>query len=271
MTADITPIIRQPSLVALYGETCGRIPDREKRLFDITNPRGYAKHFSAAAAISPNFTSTFAFDEFYKAEAGTNVAPLSDAAEVFPRLLSRLVQLLKLHRNVSFGKPSVGVDAAPTSIFLTTLALEAYKDLAPLPHSSPLELMLDIVEALPQYFRIVQRASGPQYWELNNQTAPGDNLASGMNSTARQQAFWLWHAKAQQDIEAVIEAIENRLGMDTLLQRVEAAFGSRAAHAIRGDQVQSQANNRTTGRVVLLTGAGAAVSTTARAHTFFGD
>jgi hypothetical protein len=31
------------------------------------------------------------------------VTPLPDAQEVFDRLLCRLVQLLKLHRNVAFG------------------------------------------------------------------------------------------------------------------------------------------------------------------------
>jgi hypothetical protein len=269
MTADIAPVIQQPSYVALYGDTCGRIPDRKLQLYDITNPRGYAKYFSAAAAISPSFTSAVEFKEFYKTNDRATVVPLSDADEVFPRLLSRLVQLMKLHRNVSFGKPTVAADAAPSSIFLTTLALEAYKDLAPQPHDSPLELMLDILQALPRYFRIEYRGAN-QHWMVDNPTAPGDNLASGMNTKVRQDAFWLWHVRALQDVEAIIEAIEQQSGMDALLGRVESAFGVRAARAVRDDQLQSQTASRSAGRAVLLTGTGASASTAVGANTFFG-
>lgn len=43
MFADIAPVIDDLSLLGVYGDTLGRIPDRRLHLYDPTNPRGYAK------------------------------------------------------------------------------------------------------------------------------------------------------------------------------------------------------------------------------------
>lgn len=271
MTTDVTPMILAPSMIALHGETCARIPDRVRQHYDLTNPRGFSKRFATTAAISPLFTTAYVLDSATRAENKAGVAPLSDTKDVFPRLLSRFVQLLKLNRNVSFGQPTGGQNVAPTSVFLTTLGLEAYKDLAPLPHSSPLDLMLDIIESLPRYLQIDRRSNGTEHWTLPNPTAPGDNLASGMNAGSRQQAFRLWHAKAQRDIEAILFAIESPSGLDTLLQKVEAAFGERAVRAVRAQELQTQMPTRMPARVAIVAGAGATISTMSRAHSNFGD
>jgi hypothetical protein len=269
MTADFAPVIDQPSIVGLYGDTLGRIPDRKLQLYDVTNPRGYAKAFNVAAAIAPNFSSSFALDSVSNEEFRASVAPLADADEVFDRLLCRLVQLLKLHRNVSFGVSS-SAGAEPTSVFLTTLAAKAYTDLAPQLHASPLDLMLDIIEQLPRYFDVVHGQGGQEYWVLDNPSAPGDNLASGMNSPVRQQAFRQWHRRAYDDVEAILDAIDGRLGMDVVLKRVETAFGEKAAGAIRNQEVQERQSQRSVGRVMAVGGAGA-FAMPARSNTNFGD
>ena len=36
-------------------------------------------------------------------------------------------------------------------------------------------------------------SGGGEFWHLPNLTAPGDNLASGMNTPERQAAFGKWH------------------------------------------------------------------------------
>ncbi|QPF72262.1 nucleotidyltransferase [Roseateles sp. DAIF2] len=271
MTADVTPMILAPSIVALHGETCARIPDRTRQNFNLTNPRGYAKRFSTTASISPRFTTGIVLDSAFRAGDKAGVAPLPDTKDVFPRLLSRFVQLLKLNRNVSFGLPTGGENVAPASVFLTSLCLEAYKDLAPLPHASPLDLMLHIIESLPRYFQIEHSHDGTEHWLLQNPTAQGDNLASSMNSRSRQQAFRLWHAKAQRDIEAILIAIESPTGLDTLLLKIEAAFGERAVRAVRAQELQGQAPTRTPSRVAIVAGTGATFATTSRAHSNFGD
>lgn len=269
MTADITPIISRPSNLGLYGSTMGLIPDREFRKYDITNPRGYARAFSAAASISPLFRSMVLEKAF---DARADVTPLSDPGEVFPRLLSRLVQLTKLHRNVSFGPSTSGMDLRPTSIFLTSLAAAAYTDQAPRTHDSPLELLLDMLDALDNYVVITHLPGGAEHWHLENPSAPGDNLAHTMNAPGRQEAFRQWLDQARRDIHALVQAIEERQGMDQVLKCVESAFGDRAAHAVRDKQEQNVRSDRSSNRVVLVTGAAAAaVSVPARAHTYFGE
>ncbi len=270
MFADIAPVIDAPSQFGVYGDTLGRIPDREKHQYDLTNPRGYARGFDKAAAISPVFRSTVRFAEATSVESRADVAPLPNSQEVFARLLSRLVQLLKIHRNVSFGLASDDAsDVAPSSIFITTLAAAAYTVLAPRPHESPLELLLEIVESLPNYFERVQLPSGREHWSLFNPSAPGENLASSMNTPARQAAFNAWHIRIQSHLKDIVEAIDAPAGMDVLLDKVETAFGKRAAGAIRNEEAR-QRQSTSIGKVVLGS-AGVSVATTARAHTFFGD
>lgn len=270
MFADIAPVIDSPSLFGIYGDTLGRIPDRQKHLYDLTNPRGYARGFDKAAAISPTFTSTLDFAEA-SMERRADVAPLPDSQEVFNRLLCRLVQLLKLHRNVSFGLAASGAsDVAPSSIFITTLAAAAYTALAPRPHDSPLDLLLEIVETLPDYFERMPLLNGGEHWSLSNPSAPGENLASAMNTPARQAAFNSWHSRMKEQLTEIVEAIEARAGLDVLLVKLEAAFGKRAARAIRDEEARQRQSSINIGKVALVS-AGASVATTARAHTFFGD
>lgn len=272
MFADIAPIIDQPSILGSYGETLGRIPDRKLHLYDLTNPLGYIKHFDAAAAISPNFSGRIEFLDALTADSRAEVVPLPEPEEVFGRLLSRLVQLLKLHRNVAFG---YGVarsnDVSPTSIFITTLAAAAYAQQAPLPHNSPLDLLLDIVDKMVSHFHREILQDGTERWILINPSAPNENLASAMNTPVRQAAFLQWHRKVSSDLSAILRAIENSAGMDVLIELLESAFGKRAARAVRDDELQRRHGNRAAGRVALIAAGAAPVVATARPHTFFGD
>ena len=270
MFADIAPVIDEPSLIGPFGSTQGRIPDRKLHRYDLTNPRGYASAYDRAAAVSPNFTSYHEFSEALKAEARADVAPLPVPQEVFDRLLSRLVQLLKLHRNVAFGAAVEGPDLSPSSVFLTTLAGAAYAIQAPRPHDSPLDLLLDIVDTLPDHFERTQHPNGSEIWNLPNPAAPAENLASAMNTPQRQAAFRGWHRRVSDDVTAIVKAIEESAGMDTLLARLEKAFGPRAARAIRDDQAQHRLGNRQAGHVALIPAIGAPVSAIARPHHFFG-
>lgn len=271
MCADITPVIDNPLLSAPFGETHGLIPDRELKRYSSTNPRGYAKHFDLAAAISANFAAKRHFAEALDSIARANVTPLPDPKDVFDRLLCRLVQLMKIHRNVAFGIAQTGEDMAPSSVFITTLTAMAYMVEAPKPHESPLELLLDIVERMPTYFERIPVTDISEEWILLNPSAPHDNLAENMNSHARQKAFNSWHRLLVSDLKRILNAIENNSGMDTLLHTLEVAFGPRASNAIQQDQSRLREASRTAGRVTLI-GAGVATpfSTHVRSHTYFG-
>jgi hypothetical protein len=270
MCCDIAPVIDDPLFASEYGDTHGRIPDRTLKLYDATNPRGFIKFFNQAAATSAVFSDTVNLVEALNAEIRATVTPLPSAQEVFERLLCRLIQLLKLHRNNAFGGPGPSSNASPTSVFLTTLAAKAYLVQAPLPHSSPLDLLLDIVETMPSHFVRLPQAGGSEFWYLQNPSAPTDNLAGGMNTALRQTGFDWWHARVVEQLGAILDAIENRSGMDVLVSKIEAAFGPRAARCIRADQASRQSADRSLGRVAVFTGSGIALPASARSHNFFG-
>ena len=270
MCADIAPVIDAPLLSGPHGDTHGLIPDRELRLFNSTNPRGYAKHFDLAAAISPNFPTAEIIAKAMDSARRADVAPLPDAEEVFDRLLCRLVQLLKLHRNVAFGSVKEQ-DLAPTSVFLTTLAAMAYAVEAPMPHASPLELLLDIVERMPLQFERRRLPGGAEEWVLPNPSAPTDNLAESMNDPLRQGAFFAWHGRLLEDIKRILDAIENHEGLDVLLKAVKIAFGSRGFTAVQQMEMGRQESSRRAGRTILLASSAVIpVNVAARPHTFFG-
>lgn len=281
MTADIAPVVDSPLHAAAYGSTHGLVPDNEAQKFEPTNPRGYAKFFKEAGDISPVYQR-----EFVKAmESITDavIEPLPEASETLARLLCRFVQLVKLHRNIMFGIPAAGQkDLAPSSVFLTTLIAQSYKIEAPIPHASPLALLLDIVRGMPQRFQVVQTGGVPR-WVLPNPAVPNGNLAEDMRTKARQDAFVLWHGKLMTDLETILQTIEFNTGLDKLCDAVENAFGPRAAKAITQDQANQQETRRGQGKTAiygsLVAGFSGAVSAAAsqprlivsRPHTFFGS
>ena len=155
MKADFAPIIDDSSHIVLFGDTHGRIPDRDLQRYISTNPRGYCQLFDKIALIAPAFERRaelgMTFDSMREAE----LLPLPDAEEVFARLLSRLVQLTKINRNIAFGAPKGGVNLAPPSSFLTTLTANAYEIEAPKPHDGPMDLLLDIVALMPRLVEVI--------------------------------------------------------------------------------------------------------------------
>lgn len=275
LTVDYAPMIDRPSFLGEYGDTRAMIPDREFKQYDETNPRGYFRYFDRAASIRANFTSQFTLDGILKSEARTQITPLSNPDEVFERLLCRIVQLLKLHMKLYFNETPGLAELAPTSMLVTTLAANAYSVLAPMPHDSPLDLLLDITDSLLSQMTEQQQANGTRLWVLPNPSVPSENLAGGM-TPLKQRAFLGWHQQARTDIDNIIDAIEAQQGRDAVMLQVQKAFGGRAVRALREQDAQAMQVSRALGSTKLFpaaVAAGAAVasiSTPARGHTFFG-
>ncbi|NTZ05551.1 nucleotidyltransferase domain-containing protein [Burkholderia metallica] len=269
MCADIAPVIDAPLLQAPFGSTHALIPDKSVARFESTNPRGYAKFFSEIAAIAPSMLSleSAAMDSMRKS---VEIVPLEDPDEVFDPWLCRIVQVLKLHRNVSFGAKTGDVDFAPTSIFITTLTAHAYAEKARTYHETPLELLLDIVETIPTKF-VSKRVGQREEWQLPNPAAPASNLAEDMNEVGRQTAFRNWIAKLVGDIETTIAAIDSRSGMDVVIESVRKAFGRRPATAVQKALLARQETERGAGRATFYTATATAKSVASRPHNFFGD
>lgn len=272
MCADIAPVIDRPHLGALHGEFHGLIPDRHLQSFHATNPRGFTKYFNGVAAIAPMFLTSEAFKSMASdSTKRADIAPLAEPDEVFGRLLSRLVQIMKLHRDVTFSEEPELEKLAPNSIFLTVLAGESYKLKAAIPHSDPVDLFLSIIRAMPSIIKRSSEWNGLEEWTVDNPTAPGDNLASAMNTPEKQQAFTQWHGKLEGDIRAIIGAIDERQGLDKVGELVTSAFGERASNSARLGQLGRQATARQIGKITAVTTAGIIVPVSARSNTFFGE
>ena len=270
MRADFAPVIDDPVHALPHGEHHGRIPDRERKSYLSTNPRGYCLGFSTAAEVQPVFRLSKALTADFAEARKADVEPLPEAAEVFQRLLSRYVQLGKVNRNLAFADVPMGKDLAPTSVFMTTIFAKAYALAAPQPHDGPLDLFFDIVELVPTMFEREILASGREHWTLMNPYAQNDNLAAAMNTSARQQAFTQWHAKLVSDLEGLLAAIEGNRGLDAVTKAAEQAFGPRAAQAVLQRSAQRRDGNRTLQRAGFVVAGTLPVVTPARSHTYFG-
>ena len=270
MRADFAPVIDDPLYALPHGEHHGRIPDRDRRNFISTNPKGYCLGFDSAARVAPVFRLSEALTANFADARKADLVPLPEATEVFARLLSRYVQLVKVHRNMSFAELKGSGDLAPTSVFLTSLFAKAYAILAPQPHDGPLDLFFDIVELVPSLFERDILHPGQEHWKLMNPFAQSDNLASSMNTPARQQAFRQWHTKFVSDLEGLMGAVEGNQGIDAVIKAVDQAFGSRAAQAVLQHNAQRRDGNRVLQQAGFVVAGTLPVVTSARAHTYFG-
>jgi Second Messenger Oligonucleotide or Dinucleotide Synthetase domain len=270
MRADFAPVIDDPLHSVPHGEHHCRIPDRERKHFLSTNPKGYCLGFDAAAKVAPAFRLAEALAANFAEARKTDVEPLPEAKEVFARLLSRYVQLAKVHRNFAFADLRSGKNLAPASVFLTSLLAKAYVILAPQPHDGPLDLFMDIVDLVPRLFEREVLPTGAERWTLMNPFALNDNLAASMNTWERQQAFVQWHAKLVSDIQQLLQVIEHHQGLDEVTKAVENAFGPRATQALLLRNAQRRDGNRALQRAGFVVAGTLPVVTPARAHTFFG-
>lgn len=268
MCADIAPIIDRQHAFALHGESHGMIPDRELRNFHPTNPKGFSKYFSDISAIKPVFL-TAALDSISEEMRKADITPLP-TTEVFGRLLCRLIQIMKLHRDVSFSTESLK-ELRPSSVLITALAANSYKTRAQIGHFGQLDLLLDIIRSMPTFIGKRPEVDRQIQWIVDNPTAPGDNLASSIDTPEKQEAFIQWHRKLVEDVLGVIDTIEQRAGVDRVAAQVSSAFGERAGAALRQAQLTRQGQQRAAAKVASFTSAGIALPMTARNHTFFGE
>lgn len=268
MCADIAPVIDMAHATALHGELHGLIPDRELRSFHPTNPRGFIRLFNQIAAISPRFLAMEALDSVAADIRKADIVPLANT-EVFGRLLCRLIQVMKLHRDMAFSSSPLA-ELAPSSIFITTLVAGSYQAKAQISHRDQLELLLDIIGTMPSLIDKRSLGNGREEWFVDNPTAPGDNLASAMNDHAKQQAFLQWHRQLLLDVKALIHSVDQRQGMDRVASLVTSTFGDKAGAAVRQQATARQSVERQAGRIATVTGGGLLVPMSARNHTFFG-
>jgi len=261
MHADVTPVIWSPR-PHLHGQHHGLVPDRELTAYNGTNPEGYGFWFADAASRVPSFSLRRELETMAKAE----LSPLPPLA-VFDRLLSRIIQAFKIHRNIMFrNEPAL----APTSTFITTLGTKAYIAACSQSFSSPLDLIFHIWSEMPRWIEVEYTHAGPE-WIVLNPTAPEDNLAHRMNSAERQAAFRKWHERFGGDL---LRLLELHLGappqLDDLTKSVTKSFGERASRGVTNG-IRAAVDSQRSRSIVILPGAAAApLILESTPHRFFG-
>ena len=271
MHADATPVVHCPHAYDRYGATCALVPDRDLSRYLGTNPKGYGQWFSEVAARTPTFTMYRAIAEL---TAKADIIPMP-SLEVFDRLLSRIVQLFKIHRNICFAD---NTDFCPPSVFITTLIVHAYRRALQHTFTSPLDLILAIWQDMPAYIDRQPLGNGREKWVLDNPTATGDNLADRMNHGNRQHQFNAWHLRFREDFLELIAQANSKQGVDALTARIKKSYGEKSASGIATAMTQLAERQRIAQRIIIpsTTASVAGIAATAsigmasQTHRFFG-
>jgi hypothetical protein len=147
---DIVPAVPDPA--CRPGETCMKIPDRPKRRWCDTNPKGYVVWLEVQAAKRKLVEKAARFS------ANANVEPLRDPAPAYMKPPLKLsVQLFKRWRDLAFqGREKL----APSSIVLTTLSGMLYQGE---PH--PTDGLLTILDGI---YLWSQRVDQIELWNPSN-------------------------------------------------------------------------------------------------------
>lgn len=199
---DVTPAI--PLSDEIVG-TDLRVRDPQKK-WTPSNPEEFADWFCKIA------DKRFAFQERVTksllVEARTVVDPIPQTKVPFDDVLRRLVQLMKLHRDVHYKDLSEERGKArPISVILVTLAAHAYDEMVTLEYykyASALEVALEVINRMSKF---IERHDGDSYVfnPAMRGAVRGENFADRWNTGDRLPAreFDLWHDQLATDLEAM--------------------------------------------------------------------
>lgn len=223
---DLTPAVRDQTGRA--GSSLSvRDPDTR---WAPSNPEEFADWFCTRAAF--RFPFQLALRKL-AVEARTTVTPLPSEEVGLDDILRRTVQLMKLHRDTHYwGADEKKKEAMPISVIIVTLATKAYADL--LAHrsgefSSPIEVVLALVEAMPNYIGV-----GQSYWHVENPKLTSENFADKWNSDngARHAEFMRWHTRLESDLEALLHQSNRAPSED----KIRSVFGPAGLEAWKASQ-----------------------------------
>lgn len=190
-----------------------------------SNPEEFADWFCGKAKLRFSFQQ-IVFKESFDARA--TVTPLPGEDVPLDDILRRTVQLMKLHRDTTYwGESEKKKEGMPISVILVTLATHAYSDLhAKQSHafSSPIDLVLELIEAMPNYI-----GQNNQGWLVQNPKLPDENFADKWNTDGglRYEEFHRWHKKLESDLEALLYQSHRKPDED----KIRSVFGSAGVEA----------------------------------------
>jgi hypothetical protein len=195
---DLTPAVRDQT-----GEAGSSLSVRDPDTrWAPSNPEEFAGWFCTNANLRFPFQTVLLKSQV---EARTTVTPLPDKKVALDDILRRVVQLMKLHRDTLYwGVSEDKKMVMPISVIIVTLATRAYADLLKnraYEFTSPIEVVLAVVEAMPNYIERSQHG-----WRVENPALAGENFADKWNTDdgARRAEFVRWHGKLESDLEALL-------------------------------------------------------------------
>lgn len=194
---DVTPAVRGTTKKG--GALRVRDPDTE---WTPTNPMDFADWFCTHAKDRFSF-GTAVLKSIARDEA--SVEPLPQEQVGIDDILRRTVQLMKLHRdNMYRYADEKNKVAQPISVIIVTLVTEAYAELLKTDRhsfSSPLEVVLKLVERMPEYIK----RQGTEF-HVQNPKLPLENFADRWNNDkgARAAEFKRWHAQLEVDLDKLL-------------------------------------------------------------------
>lgn len=214
------------------------ITDKDVRRWLPSDPAGYATWFRRRM-----------HEEFITERARVAMSKRLQVDEVPDRdvrtTLQQAVQALKRHRDIYFNGH---LDDRPASIIITTLAARAY-----LGGDDVYEVLRDITSRMGG---LLEHHDG--HWVVANPVQAGENFAdSWIQNPERAGWFfdWLEHATAD------FHGFGVKAGLDQTVPLFEAAFGERFAKAASLGLANTMSGARTSGNLVLGTGATLAATT----------
>jgi hypothetical protein len=197
-----------PALADGIGGTGAKLKVRDPETrWSPSNPEEFANWFCQHADLRFPFQTIVQKGLF---EARTTVAPLPIEQVGLDDILRRTVQLMKLHRdNMYWSMNEKRKEAMPISVIIVTLATQAFESIwrcRKNEFSSPLEVVLAVVEDMPIYFSNINGV----VW-VPNPKLPSENFADRWrtDSGARKQEFNQWHRQLETDIEALLSQSES--------------------------------------------------------------
>lgn len=223
---DLTPAVRDQT--GKVGSSLSvRDPDTR---WAPSNPEEFADWFCTNANLRFPFQTAVRQSQV---EARTTVTPLPDEKVALDDILRRAVQLMKLHRDTLYwGVSEDKKMVMPISVVIVTLATRAYADLLRYrahEFNSPIEVVLAVVEAMPNY---IER--GQHGWRVENPALADENFADKWNTDggARRAEFVRWHGKLESDLEALLYQ-SARMPSEDKIRSVFGAAGLEAWKASR--------------------------------------
>lgn len=171
---DVLPVIPD----AENPDTGILLTDKDLRNWQKSDPIAYAEWFYKRMELIAN--------EKRAAIAEARQADIEDVPEWQVRTpLQRVVQLLKRHRDIYFGKD---FDDKPTSILITTLAAHAYQNQPVISQA-----ISNVVRGMKNY---IEKRNG--CWWVENPVQKEENFADKWNTfPERKQKFDEWLAQAE--------------------------------------------------------------------------